>query len=91
MKYKVGSKVQWKWLGSAIEGVVKEVHTQPVTKTIKGKSIKRNGSDKTPAYLVESVAGNLALKLETELLTGSNDNAAKAIKKSKRPVPRMFS
>lgn len=66
-KFKVGSKVQWKWLGSRIDGVVEEVYTEPVVKIIKGKRIKRNGSPQKPAYLVRSEAGNLALKLETEL------------------------
>lgn len=65
--YKVGSKIQWQWLGGVIKGTVKEVHLEPVTKTIKGKNIKRNGSPEKPAYLVESEAGNLALKLHTEL------------------------
>lgn len=84
MKFKVGTKVQWKWLGRPIDGVVREVHLESVTKLIKGKSIKRNGSKEKPAYLVESVAGNLALKLETEL-----SKPAAAAKKSK-VTPKMF-
>ena len=66
-KFRTGSKVQWKWLGRAIDGVVEEVHFEPVVRVIKGKRIKRNGSEPKPAYLVRSSAGNLALKLETEL------------------------
>ena len=66
-KFKRGSKVLWKWLGRGIEGVVEEVHFAPVVKMIKGKRIKRNGSAEKPAYLVRSSAGNLALKLETEI------------------------
>lgn len=66
-KFKVGSKVQWKWLGRPIVGVVREVFQEPVVRVIKGARIKRNGSPEKPAYLVESEAGNLALKLETEL------------------------
>lgn len=65
--FKVSQKVQWKWLGGLIHGKVKEVFREPVIKVIKGKSIKRNGSVEKPAYLVESEAGNLALKLHTEL------------------------
>jgi hypothetical protein len=83
VKYKVGSKVQWKWLGREIAGVVREVHKVPVVKLIKGKSIKRNGSPEKPAYLVESTAGNLALKLETELMAGSSA-------KTKKSLPTMF-
>lgn len=59
--------VIWKWLGREIEGEVVEIYTQTVVQTIKGKSIKRNGSPNNPAYLVKSTAGNLALKLRTEL------------------------
>lgn len=81
--FKVGAKVQWKWLGRAIDGVVKEVHFKSISKTIKGKSIKRNGSKEKPAYLVESVAGNLALKLQSELTAPSP--------KSMRATPKMFS
>lgn len=65
--FKKSSRVQWKWLGRVIPGVVVEVHEAPVTIEIKGKKIKRNGSKEKPAYLVESDAGNRALKLETEL------------------------
>ena len=68
MKFKIGAKVQWKWMGRLINGVVIESYTEPVTKVIKGKLIKRNGSSEKPAYLVESDAGNIALKLETELV-----------------------
>lgn len=65
--FKAGSKVTWQWLGNPIHGNVKEIFFEPVTKSIKGKNIKRNGSKEKPAYLVESEAGNLALKLHTEL------------------------
>ncbi len=68
MKFQVGSKVQWKWLGGKIDGVVREVHTQKLSRVIKGKTIRRNGSEENPAYVVESDAGNLALKLGTELI-----------------------
>lgn len=66
-KFSAGSKVQWQWLGSTIKGVVEEIFFEPTVRTIKGKRIKRNGSPEKPAYLVRSQAGNLALKLETEL------------------------
>lgn len=66
-KFRIGAAVQWQWIGSLIEGVVEEVFFEPVVKVIKGKRIKRNGSPQKPAYLVRSEAGNIALKLETEL------------------------
>jgi len=65
--FKVGAKIQWKWISSVIKGTVVEVFEGPVQKEIKGKKIKRNGSVEKPAYLVKSEAGNLALKLQTEL------------------------
>lgn len=66
-QFKIGHKVSWKWMGGIINGMVEEVHFQPIVKVIKGKNIKRNGSIEKPAYLVKSEAGNLALKLQTEL------------------------
>lgn len=65
--FAVGDAVEWRWMSYLIEGVVEEVFLEPVTRTIKGKKIKRNGSPETPAYLVRSDAGNVALKLATEL------------------------
>lgn len=67
--YKIGTKVRWKWFGGIVDGEVEEVYFGPVEKEIKGKKIKRNGSIEKPAYLVRSEAGNIALKLHTELLT----------------------
>lgn len=65
--FKIGTLVEWKWMGSIIDGVIEEIFFEPVVKTIKGKRIKRNGSPEKPAYLVRSEAGNIALKLVTEI------------------------
>ena len=65
-KFAIGAKIEWKWLGSVID-VVEHIYFEPVVQEIKGKRIKRNGSPDKPAYLVRSAAGNLALKLESEL------------------------
>lgn len=75
-KFRKGSRVEWKWLGGIVSGIVEEIFTEPVVREIKGKSIKRNGSPEKPAYLVRSVAGNLALKLQTELQSPSKDSIA---------------
>lgn len=80
--FKKHAKVQWKWLGKAISGVVEEVFFESVTKTIKGKKITRNGSKEKPAYLVKSEAGNLALKLQTELQA--------VTKHSSKSTPQIF-
>lgn len=66
-KLKKDAKVEWQWAGSVISGTVEEVFTESVTKEIKGKKITRHGTPEKPAYLVRSQAGNLALKLATEL------------------------
>jgi hypothetical protein len=66
--YKIGAAVQWKWVGGTVDGKVEEVFQGPIEKEIKGKKIKRNGSVEKPAYLVRSEAGNIALKLHTELV-----------------------
>ena len=65
--FKINEKVMWKWAGGEVHGVVEEVHLAPIEKTIKGSKIKRNGSVEKPAYVVKSEAGNIALKLHTEL------------------------
>lgn len=82
----MGSKVFWKWMGRPISGEVKEVFFKPVEKVIKGKKIKRNGSSEKPAYLVLSSAGNLALKLHSELFVSQPEK-----KKRSGPTPKLFS
>ena len=67
--YPVGKKIKWKWAGSTIKGKVEEVCMGPLEREIKGKKIKRNGTVEKPAYVVRSEAGNIALKLHTELLS----------------------
>ncbi len=62
------TKVSWKWAGGTVDGVVEEIYQGPVEREIKGSRIKRNGSVEKPAYLVRSEAGNIALKLHTELM-----------------------
>lgn len=82
--FTIGQAVQWKWMGRYIDGSVLEIYHDPITINIKGKNIKRNGSAQKPAYLVESVAGNKALKLQSELLLPQKTN-------TKRRTPTMFS
>lgn len=82
-KFRKSSKVEWKWLGRPITGVVEEVFKSSITKTIKGKNITRHGTAENPAYLVKSDAGNFALKLESEL-------SAQTERKSSTSKPTMF-
>jgi len=65
--YKIGDHVSWKWAGGVVKGQVEEVHFAPIERVIKQSKIKRNGSVEKPAYVVKSEAGNIALKLHTEL------------------------
>ena len=81
MTFKKGAKVSWKWVGRVIEGAVEDVFIEKVTRKIKTASITRNGTKENPAYLVKSDAGNLALKLGSELTP---------VKKSKAAKPSMF-
>lgn len=83
-KITTGTKVQWKWMGRFICGVVKEVYFESAAKEIKGKIIKRNGTAANPACLVQSEAGNFALKLQSELQISEKE-------KTKSIKPRMFS
>lgn len=82
--FKAGAKIKWKWLGRDICGEVVEIYFQPTAKVIKEKTIKRNASTENPAYLVQSLAGNLALKLHSELQIDETE-------KSEAHKPRMFS
>lgn len=82
--FKIKQDVYWKWLGRKINGKIVEVFYAPVTKEIKGKNIKRNGSKDCPAYLVQSAAENFALKLHTELF-----ELDESVNSSK--IPQMFS
>lgn len=83
LTFAMGAPVQWKWLGRIINGSVREIHREPISKIIKGKEIKRNGSAANPAYVVESDAGNLALKLHSELQSPEPSSL-------KAASPRMF-
>ncbi len=46
---------------------IAEVYTEPVRKTFKGTSIKRNASKENPAYLIIQEDGDKVLKSESEL------------------------
>lgn len=81
-QFKTRAKVTWKYLGKTIKGTVEEIFYDSITKTIKGKKITRHGSREKPAYLVKSEAGNIALKLESELTPASRSSG--------RLSPQMF-
>lgn len=86
MKFNKNDKVYWLWMGKKIQGHVVDVFIEPITKDIKGKKIKRNGSKDNPAYYVQSEAGNFALKLATELFKVDQELDSK----KKKLTPKMF-
>lgn len=65
--FKTGQAVTWRWGAGRAEGEIAEVHTSTVTRTIKGKRIRRKGSPEEPAYLVRQADGARALKSHSEL------------------------
>lgn len=62
-----GQRVKWKWGTGEAEGVVDEVFTSKVTRTIKGKGITRKASRDKPAYLIRQDDGDRVLKSAGEL------------------------
>ncbi|WP_114749582.1 hypervirulence associated TUDOR domain-containing protein [Pleomorphovibrio marinus] len=64
---KEGSNVKWKWGEGYARGKVLETFNGKVSKTIKGKSITRNGEPKNKALWIEQDDGDKVLKLEQEV------------------------
>jgi hypothetical protein len=62
-----GSTVSWTWGSGTAEGKVAEVHKDKVSRTSKGETITRNGTDDDPAYVIEQEDGTTVLKLRSEL------------------------
>ena len=63
-----GSTVSWRWGHGTAEGRVTEIHRDKVTRTTKGESVTRNGSEDDPAYVIEQDDGTVVLKLRSELV-----------------------
>ncbi|MGA1803838.1 DUF2945 domain-containing protein [Rhizobium sp. HT1-10] len=66
-KFRVGTKVEWKWGKGTGSGKVKESFTEDVERTIEGSVIKRKASTEEPAYLIEQDDGGRVLKSHSEL------------------------
>lgn len=65
--YSPGVRVRWKWGAHHAEGVIREVFTVRVERTIKGARIVRNGEPDNPAYLIEQDTGAQVLKKHSEV------------------------
>ena len=64
---RTGASVRWHWGSGTARGRIEEVFLRPVSRTIKGKRIRRNASDARPAYLVRQADGATALKSHSEV------------------------
>ncbi|MTE00854.1 DUF2945 domain-containing protein [Paracoccus sp. YIM 132242] len=66
-KFRVGTAVEWDWGKGTATGTITESFTEPVERTIKGATIKRNADPENPAYLIEQDDGDRVLKSHSEL------------------------
>ncbi len=62
-----GTTVNWKYGTGTATGKIESVHKEPVTRTIKGAEIHRNGSADDPAFVIVQDNGNRVLKLKSEV------------------------
>lgn len=62
-----GTRVQWNWGKGTAEGEVVETYTTKTTKTIKGTSITRNGTEDNKALYIKQDDGDHVLKSENEV------------------------
>lgn len=68
---KKGDTVHWNWGAAEAEGKVVKTHTEPVKKTIKGTTVKRNATKDNPAVEIKQKDGSKVLKAESELKKGA--------------------
>ena len=66
-RFAKGAKVRWNWGASTATGKIAETFERRVSRTIKGKRIRRNGSAENPAYLIVQDDGGRVLKRGSEL------------------------
>lgn len=74
MSIKKGDRVTWKWGNGTAEGTVKNVATDRVEITSKGKKIAKNGTNDNPAIVINHSSGDDVLKLASELQTSTKNN-----------------
>ena len=65
--FRKGMRVKWNWGQGVGRGRVAERFDGQVEKRIEGALIRRNGSARNPAYLVQTDSGSEVLKLASEL------------------------
>lgn len=68
--YRKGMRVKWNWGQGVGRGKIAERFDRHVERTIEGALVRRNGSSRNPAFLVETDGGGQVLKLASELSRG---------------------
>ena len=63
-----GTTVTWKYGTGTATGKIESVHKEPITRTLKGSDITRNGSAADPALLIVQANGDKVLKLKSEVI-----------------------
>ena len=66
-RFRKGTRVRWNWGQGVGRGRIAERFERQVERMIAGSLIRRNGSTRDPAYLVQTDKGDLVLKLGSEL------------------------
>jgi len=69
--YAINTEVEWKWGNGHASGNIRKKYTEEIECTIKGSSVKRDASDKDPAYLIEQDDGSEVLKSHSEIQKAS--------------------
>ena len=62
-----GTKVSWKYGTGTATGKIESMHKEPISRTIKGSEIHRNGSVTDPALVIVQENGDRVLKLKSEV------------------------
>ncbi|PEQ11905.1 DUF2945 domain-containing protein [Novosphingobium sp. PC22D] len=65
--YRQGTTVRWNWGTGTATGQIAERFERKVSRTIKGKRIRRNGTADNPAYVICQDDGTKLLKRGSEL------------------------
>lgn len=67
MSISKGDTVEWDWGDGTATGEVTEVHTDKVTKELKGNEVTRKASSDEPAFTIKQDDGDVVLKSCTEV------------------------
>ena len=68
---KKGTKVVWNWGAHEAMGKITKIFRKPVSKKIKGTTVKRKASADEPAYEIQQDDGSKVLKSKSELKRAS--------------------